>query len=136
MRTATRSEIDTQLRDEWLRTLDALRHQIAEWVRQETGWTLEEVEINEIEETVLGRYTVSVWSILTPKGEVRLEPLARNYPGRGIVELYVWPTLRRVRLIQDQAKKWKVLTDSRIYLRQDWNGENFMTLVQDLIDAG
>jgi hypothetical protein len=136
MKTATRTEIDTELRDEWLRTLDALQNQIAEWVRQEPGWTLEEVETKEIEEAVLGRYTVSVGSILTPQGEVRLEPLARNYPGRGIVELYAWPTLRRVRLLtSDTAGEWRVRVDSGFNLRQPWDRLHFVLLVNDLIGA-
>lgn len=128
--------MDEALRDEWLRTVEALQNQIADWVRQEPGWAFEEAGTEEIEEPPLGKYTVQIWSIRTPKGEVRLEPMGRNYPGRGRLELYAWPTLRRVWLLPNGAtSEWRVLTDSGIYLRQDWTRENFVTLIKDLIDA-
>lgn len=137
MATATRTKVDTALRDEWLRTVDALANQIAEWVRQEPGWSFEETGTQEIEEPPLGQYTATLWSIHTASGEVRLEPIGRNYPGRGIIELFAWPTLYRVRLTQDDFwGGWRIRTDSGISLRQEWNRANFVILVRDLIDAG
>lgn len=69
-------------------------------------------------------------------GELRVEPVARNFPGRGIVELYAWPTLRRVRLLPNNEQGvWRVLTDCGIYLRQEWDRDSFMTLANDLIQA-
>ena len=124
------------MRDEWLRTIKALQGQISEWVRQEPGWAFEEAEAKEIEEASLGLYRVSVWSILTPEGEVRLDPIARNYPSRGIVEMYAWPTAHRVRLIQsDNGTSWRVLTDSGIYLHQPWDREHLALLIRDLVGA-
>jgi len=136
MKTAQRTKIDVDLRDEWLRTVDALAGQIADWVRQEPEWSFSVKETQDIEEPLLGRYTVTIWNIQTPEGEVRLEPVARNYPGRGIVELFAWPTLYRVRLTQDASwGGWRIRTDSGISLRQEWTRETFATLVRDLISA-
>ncbi len=130
------NKVDATLREEWLRTVDALASQIADWVRQEPEWSFEAEETLEVEEPLLGRYTVTVWSIHTPEGEVHLEPKARNFPGRGMVELYAWPTLRRVYLLPgDIPEEWKVLTDSGIFLRQNWARPDFVLLVQDLIHA-
>ena len=136
MKTAQRMEVDTTLRDGWLRTVNALADQLAEWVRQEPEWSFEETGTQDVEEPPLGRYAVSLWSIRTPDGEVRLEPIARNYPGRGIVELFAWPTLYRVRLTEDASwGGWRIRTDSGISLRQEWNRENFFILVRDLVSA-
>ena len=124
------------LRQEWLDTVAGLQGQIKAWVYQEPGWAFTAQEERKIKEAALGEYSVPVWKLQTPGGEVRLEPIAHNYPGRGIVELYAWPTLYRVRLIRDEEwGGWRVRTDSGIYLRQEWNRENFITLTNDLLTA-
>ena len=124
------------LREEWLDTIAFLQRQIKTWTDQEQGWSFTTQEEREIEEAALGRYAVSVWKLRTPEGEVRLEPIARNYPGRGIVELYAWPTLRRVHLLPGEAENdWRVRVDSGFNLRQPWDREHFITLVRDLIGA-
>lgn len=133
MRTATRAKVETALREEWLHTVLDLKNQIKIWASQEEGWTFTRHEEREVDEVPLGTYTVEVWRLETPQGEVRLEPVARNFPGHGIVELYAWPTAYRVRLIQAQDDQWRVLTDSGIYLHQPWDREHFKTLVQDLM---
>ncbi len=130
-----RSAVDTALRQEWMRRTEELAHQIKAWVEQEPGWTMTSDEEVEIEEELLGAYSVSLWKIVTPDGEVRLEPIARNYPGRGIVELYAWPTLRRVRLLLGRDGTWQVRVDSGFSLRQPWDREHFVLLVRDLIGA-
>ena len=129
-------KVDAALRDEWLRTIETLQSQIAEWVRQEPGWAFEEAGTQEVEDVQLGMYTVAVWGILTPEGEVRLEPTRLDFLGRRFVELYAWPTLRRVHLLHSpDGEGWRVRTDSGIFLRQSWNRENFVLLVRDLIEA-
>ena len=133
---ATRTEVDPTLRQEWLDTVTVLKDQIKAWADQEPGWALTAQEEREITEVTLGEYSVTVWKLQTPDGEVRLEPIARNYPGRGIVELYAWPTLYRVRLIRDEEwGGWRVRTDSGISLRQEWSRKNFITLTNDLLTA-
>lgn len=134
MKTAMRTQIDTALRDEWLRTVEDLASQIAQWVAAEPGWSFEQIDTQEVEEVPLGKYTVSIWSIRTPEGEVRLEPMARNYPGHGFLELYAWPTLRRVHLVPSESDRdWRVRVDAGFNLRQPWDREHFIILVQDLI---
>ncbi len=124
------------MRDEWLRMVEALQNQISDWVRQEPDWVFEEAGSEEIEEPPLGKYSVTVWSIRTPEGEARLEPIRRDFLGRMFVELYAWPTLRRVYLLHNpQGNGWRVRTDSGIFLRQEWTRENFILLIQDLIEA-
>ncbi len=136
MRTATRAKVDTALRDEWLRTTEALQAQIASWVQQESGWTFKETETKEVEDALLGNYPAVIWSILTTEGEVRLEPMQVDFLGRRFVELYAWPTLRRVHLLYSpEMGGWRVRTDSGIFLRQPWNRESFVLLVQDLVEA-
>lgn len=136
MKTASKITVDTALRDEWLRTVTNLEHIIKEWVAQEPGWTTEAGETETIYEDALGDYTAPILTIHSPQGELHVEPIARNYPGQGIVEMYAWPTLRRVRLLpNDTSGEWRVLTDSGIYLRQPWDRESFMALANDLIQA-
>lgn len=140
MATAALEKVDTSLREEWRRTVDALREQIEVWIRQEPGWSLnmlaEEREASRVEYN-----DVILWSIRTPDGEVRLEPSGRNYFGRGVLEMYAWPTSYRVRLVQNENPgrewngEWKVLTASGIYLHQPWDQERFILLVQDLVRA-
>lgn len=136
MKTAARAQIDTALRDEWLRSLAALEETLQAWVVREPGWTTEAGETDTISEEALGDYQAPMLTIHSPDGELRVEPVARNFPGRGIVELYAWPTLRRVHLLPDEIEdRWRVLTDSGIYLRQEWNRDSFITLANDLIQA-
>lgn len=136
MKTAIHTQIDIAMRDEWLQTVKGLKGQIKGWLIYEPGWEIMETGTKEIAEVPLGQYTIPIWRIQTPEGEVRLEPIARNYPGRGIVELFAWPTLYRVRLIQDDDwDGWRIRTDSGISLRQEWNRENFITLARDLVNA-
>ena len=136
MKTAAAKSVDVSLRDDWLRTIQQLQDQIKTWVYMEAGWSTEWGESRKIEEETLDFYTVTDIHILTPSGKLILEPIARNSPGRGIVELFAWPTLYRVRLLQDNDwGGWRVRTDSGIYLRQEWNRNNFITLANDLLTA-
>lgn len=123
------------MRDDWLRSLAELEETLRAWVAQEPGWTTEAGETDTISEDALGEYTAPMLTIHAPDGELRVEPIARNFPGRGIVEVYAWPTAYRVRLIQGKAGEWRVLTDSGIYLRQPWEREPFILLARDLMGA-
>jgi hypothetical protein len=120
---------------EWLRTIDTLFTDIEAWSRTR-GWVTSRSESDK-DEAELGSYRVPVLSVETPEGKAYLEPVARYVSrGTGSVELYAWPSLNRVRLIRGQDKVgWRVLTDSGIYLRQNWNAETFADLVTDLISA-
>jgi len=133
---AARAEVDTALRQEWLDTVAGLQDQIKTWVSYEPGWSTSAGEDHHIEEGALGTYIAADINISTPSGRLVLEPVGRNYPGAGVMELYAWPTLYRVRLVRDGMNGgWRVRTDSGIFLRQEWNRENFITLVNDLLAA-
>ncbi len=141
MTTMALKKVNAFLREEWLQTIDALREQIDVWIRQEQGWSFSRLESEEREASRVGHHDVILWSIRTPDGEVRLEPIGRNYFGRGVLEMYAWPTSYRVRLVRNENPErewnceWKILTDSGIYLHQPWDREHFILLVQDLVRA-
>ena len=106
------------------------------WVYMESGWSTEWEEGREIQEEPLGTYTVSVLTIHTHNGRLMLEPVARNFPGRGIVEFYAWPTLFRVRLLRgEEDADWQVRVDSGFTLHEEWNCDNFVRLANDLLNA-
>jgi len=136
MKTAASKEVDTLLRDEWLRTVKELQHSVKIWASSEPGWSTSEGEEHQIEEDPLGVYTAISTNISMPNGRLILEPIARNYPGRGIVELYAWPTLFRVRLLRgDSDDDWRVRVDSGFVLHQEWNRDNFIQFANDLLGA-
>ena len=135
MKTATK-KIDMNLRDEWLQSVASLAARVQVWVSQESDWHYEDKETQQREEAGIGQYSVTIWSVLTPQGEVRFEPMPADFLGRRFVEVYAWPTLRRVHLLPAaDGPEWKILTDSGIFLRQEWNRENCLTLIRDLIAA-
>jgi hypothetical protein len=134
--------------DEWTGLVNALAEQISTWASEE-AWSVEKDQ-KQVDEGPFGVYKVPVLTLEVPDrrrfnsrwfrlpgGRLILEPIARNFPGNGIVELYAYPTLYRVRLIlRSEAASWEVLTDSGIPLHQEWNKENFVTLANDLLAAG
>lgn len=136
MATMALKNADASLREEWLRAIQDLQNQVKTWAYMEAGWSTEWGEDHKVEEASLGIYTVATMNIYTPNGRLVLEPIARNYPGRGIVELYAWPTLFRVRLLHTNSEKdWEVRVDSGFTLHQEWNRENFIQLAIDLLGA-
>ena len=125
----------TEIRGEWVRSVEALANQVQEWVRLKPEWQTTSENTN-ISEEPLGTYSLPVVTIHTPDGRLILEPIARNYPGRGIVELYAWPTLFRVRLLRgEEDAGWQVRVDSGFILHEEWNRENFVRLASDLLNA-
>ncbi len=127
---------DASLCEEWLRTIQTLQSQIKTWAHMEAGWSTEWGEDHKIEEAPLGIYTVTAMNIHTPNGMLVLEPIARNFPGRGIVEFYAWPTLFRVRLLRRHTDDdWQVRVDSGFILHEEWNQSNFIRLANDLLGA-
>ncbi len=119
---------------DWLSKLNALSSDISTWARRQSGWTVD-ASSKEITEETLGSYSAPVLNINAETGRLKLEPVALNVlGGKGAVELYAWPTLYRVRLIgNSQNNDWRILTDSGIYLSEEWNEKNFITLAQNLI---
>ncbi len=135
----TASAVDTALRDEWLAALNRLVTDVTLWISELPGWNVTREPDKEISEERLGVYAAPVLRILSndPEAQLILEPMARmTRSGRGRVDLYAWPALYRVRLLNDGvALSWDVLTDSGITLHQNWNDANFQRLAKDLVGA-
>ena len=88
-----------------------------EWVKQEAGWSFNGLERDS---SLPQNSNAVVGSISTPQGEVRMEAEKQDFLGRRFVELYAWPTLRRVQLLPNlSGEGWKVRTASGIFLRQE-----------------
>lgn len=124
-----------EIRGEWVRSVEALADQVLEWVRLKPEWQADSENTDRSEEP-LGTYSVPVVTIHAPNGRLILEPVARNFPGRGIVEFYAWPTLFRVRLLRGaEDTDWQVRVDSGFTLHEEWNRDNFVRLANDLLNA-
>ena len=128
--------IDTVIRDQWLEALKLLVDKVSAWASQEKGWRVNPVDTQSVSEEGLGTYSVPVLTIHTPEGRLVLEPIARNSPGSGIVELYAWPSLYRVRLLQDQpGGEWEAHIDGWYVVPQQWNKESFVQIAHSLLGA-
>ena len=79
-------EEDTSVRDKWEHTLEDLAVQISEWARSEPDWRVDHTHYSNITEETLGTYDAPVVTIYMPNGRLIAEPIARNFPGRGIVD--------------------------------------------------
>ncbi len=124
------------IRTEWQRVLHQLVDQIRSWVELEEGWKITDLHQAEIFEYPFGVYSVPILTFKTPEGRVIVEPAARNLGGKGVVEMYVLPTLRRVKMLHNIAGvEWQILTDSGISLRQPWSRETFVQVVSDMLAA-
>lgn len=133
--------------NEWNDAVNALTVQVSGWATDQR-WSVERSE-KQVNEGAFGVYQLPVLTLEIPArrrssqhksrqgGRLIMEPIARNFPGSGIIELYAYPTLYRVRLIRrSEDDTWEVLTDSGITLHQEWNKANFVTLADDLLAAG
>ena len=135
--------IDETAREEWLKAIEKLYADVTAWFCNQPGWIVTRDSDKEIQEERLGTYLVPVLKITSEDSEdedeeLILEPIAR-FPtrGKGVVEFYAFPTLYRVRLIGNaDGSEWKVLTESGIFLHEEWNKENFLRLSKDLLGAG
>lgn len=85
-----------------------------------------------------GFYTIPSLSIETHTSDNRLivEPMPHALDGTGMIQLYAWPTLYRVRLLyRGSPTDWEILTDSRIPLHEEWSEQTFIRVAQDLLKA-
>ena len=124
------------MRDQWIGSLQDLAEQVSEWANSEPDWQVDPISLSSITEEKIGTYDAPVVTIQTPKGRLILEPIARNFPGRGIVEFYAWPTLFRVRLLPNDADSdWQVRVDSGFVLDKEWSRDTFIQLGNNLLGA-
>jgi len=123
------------VRAEWLQTLDSLIADVQAWSVAE-GWTVTHRTV-EIIEDALGKYEAPALTIETPSGAVWLEPIARFVMGApGRVDLSAYPTMFRVMLLPNgEGGRWRIRTDSGIYIKKPWNAETFVDLALDLSGA-
>lgn len=114
----------------WLAQIDELLDEIQRWCH-EVGWEFVR-EDKTLDESKLGRYEVSILKIRTPSGVVYVEPVARYVvSGDGLVDLYAWPSLRRMLLVQN-GNRWELKTDSGVPWPNPWSRETFVDIVPAL----
>jgi hypothetical protein len=130
MTTKTPSKKWLLRRDEWVRRINTLADEVAQWAEAE-GWPVLRKE-KHVKEQRVGEYDAPVLRIRSLEGEVFLTPIALDVMGAdGRVDLEAWPTLHRVRLVPE-AQSWKIITDSNVPIREPWTRETFVRLVHDL----
>lgn len=122
-------------RSRWIDVVTAFTHQVSDWAREQ-NWRVE-VKQSERSEELLGTYHVPLLIIQTERGAAIVEPVARVVAGsEGRIDIYAYPARFRVMLLRSsESGEWRIRTDSRVYLRQPWNRETFVDLVQDLTAA-
>ena len=119
-------------RHHWIARVEELIDQIAEWAHAE-NWAVERHQ-KAITEKPLGTYALPELIVWPPEGELIVNPIGLNVGGgNGRVDLEAIPTLSRVKLIGD-PDGWQIWTDSNVPLRVEWNRDNFIRLVKDLLN--
>ncbi len=124
------------LLEAWRQAVRKLEEEISGWCEGQ-GWTVTSSETNVMDvRPQYGLYVIPSLSIETPHGRLIVDPMVHALDGTGMVQLYAWPTLYRVRLLSRGGNVgWEILTDSGIPLHQDWNEQTFLTLAKDLLKA-
>ncbi len=136
MAVKTKPAVDLDLvKTQWISDVTSLIDQLEGWFRANKSATKVERSTVRIDEQKLGPYEVPALEADFGENYITVEPIGRNFPGRGIVQIQAWPYLRRVRLLTPDSpgEPWTVMTDSLIPLRQEWNQANFQTLSADLL---
>ena len=122
----------SERREEWIKRVNALVDQVAEWSQAE-GWTVEREE-QTIEEDRIGKYTVPSLRVFVNKGELFLNPKALELLGRanGRVDLSAYPSMFRVKLLGVDGN-WEIMTDSNIPLPRPWDKQTFVEIVRYML---
>lgn len=134
MTVSTLSETAAATRDHWLQTVVKVVDEIAQWA-QGAGWLVSRSQ-KTIQEDSIGTYDAPVLQIKTPPGNLIVEPIAYSiFSGvEGRIDLYAWPSMHRVRLVQINGH-WHVRTDSGINWPKPWGRETFLELANELSAA-
>jgi hypothetical protein len=117
--------------------IDALYKDVSDWVGKQKGWSAT-TEDTEPRRSGIGSETgTQVLRIDAKKnGTVYLEPQGYKKDGTSVVEMYAWPTLVRVRLLhKPNEPHWQTITDGGVPFHLDWNEQNFIRLVRDMMAA-
>lgn len=120
-------------RKNWVALLGELADQVESWATS-MNWPVARQE-KLIEERAIGSYAADVVHIKTPQGILIVEPVAREIMrGDGRVDMYAFPTLRRVVIVRE-GDKWTFYSDSSVRLSKSWKKDNFINLAKDLTSA-
>jgi hypothetical protein len=122
-------------REAWVQTVRDFCNEVAIWAASQ-GWQVKHEEVDRSEEG-LGIYRVPMVTIQTGGGAVMVEPVAREVMGAtGRIDLFAYPTLFRVMVLRSaQDGRWRIRTDSGIFLKEPWTVKTFVDLVTDLTAA-
>lgn len=119
-----------RVRQQWLQTLEQLIQTVELWCAS-AGWETAR-EAKPLEESRLGKYDAPVLKVRSPQGIVYVEPVARYVvAGEGLVDLYAWPTMRRMLLVR-RGKKWILKTDSGMPWPNPWSERAFFEIIPAL----
>ena len=111
--------------------------QIKEWIAPLPGWQISQQEPERGHYGAMSANRPIITILDTPKGRLILEPLDISFGGRAVVDFWAYPASYNVRLLHDLSEDgtWRVLTNSGIYLHEEWNRDNFLRLAHDLLHA-
>lgn len=119
-----------QARTSWVDAVNALVNEVIQWAKDEQ-WSVHRQD-RDHDERLLGQYTVPHLRVVTPFGEVLVEPIARHVlGGDGRVDLRSWPSLNRVKLVR-RGDAWEIMTDSNVALGLPWSKTTFLRLAKEL----
>jgi hypothetical protein len=122
-----------RLRDEWIALVNSLLAEAENWALAQ-NWSIHRQQKTVIHDTI-GVYPIDVLKILTPNGQIVIDPIARDVRGGdGRIDVFAWPSLNRVRLIRRDGV-WIIRTDSGVDLPGGWTRENFLKLAYELATA-
>jgi hypothetical protein len=117
--------------DQWITSVTELVDQVETWARRQ-DWAVAK-DRKRLTERRFGSYEVPVLRVRLIGGELHLLPVGLDIVGAdGRVDLESFPTLNRVKLIK-RGKKWEIITDSNVPLREGWKQATFFQLAHDLL---
>jgi len=146
---------DPPSRDGWLRMIDSLFSDVERWAGEWlvagdsppfSGVRVERTHKEVTDEIADDRYIVPVLQIsdMRPREPKKareeylaLEPITFNsVTGKGRVDFYAWPTMYRVRLLQETGTSlWTVKTDSGLNWPLPWGEKTFVQIAEGLMGA-
>ena len=119
------------VRKEWQSAVEDLMDSISSW-SAELSWSVERQE-KQLSEELIGTYVLGFLKILTPQGQLIVDPIAQAVSGAdGRVDLYAWPSLYKVCILRKEGK-WSIRSDSGIDWPKEWGRETFQELARDLV---
>jgi hypothetical protein len=125
--------VRSQLRAEWLATVEQLFQQAETWARKQ-GWEVKR-DHKRLDETLLGAMEIPVLLIHTTRGRLLLDPIARFVVGGdGLVDLCVMPSFDSVRLVRN-GKGWQVYPLVGDGPPRRWSEKVFVETTNKLLDA-